>query len=77
MNEKSPTTIHSEFLELMAHQAANDSLFIDWVHDNFIPHIKTNGGGVIQDFHGLANGKSHAEIVDQHVASIYTSAEKS
>ena len=75
MNDKHTHTIQAELLELFSNRAANDGLFIDWVHDNAIPHIKTHLDGVIQGLHGLSPESFNADTVGQPIGHLYTTAE--
>ncbi len=72
MNDKTPQALPADLLELFSNRASNDSLFIDWLHDNAIAHLRTDLGGVIKACYGLNPASVNDDTVGQHVATLYT-----
>lgn len=75
MMEKVADATNAELLELFVNRGFNDSLFIEWVNGNGIPHIKTNLEGVVESFDGLSKEIACGEVVGQQVAALYNVAD--
>jgi EAL domain-containing protein (putative c-di-GMP-specific phosphodiesterase class I) len=72
MNTTTSPALPAELLELFSNRAANDGLFMDWVHDNAIAHVRTDLGGTVKACYGLNPDSANADTVGQHVAMLYT-----
>lgn len=75
MNKKVMDATNSELLELFANRATNDHLFIDWIQDNAIPHVKTNLDGVVERCSVRALENQGRQPVGESVSSLYAAVD--
>lgn len=75
MNKQVMDATNAELLELFANRATNDQVFIDWIQDNAIPHVRTRLDGVVERCSVKFSEHPGHQPVGQSVSSLYVAAD--